>query len=255
MKFEAFTIENVPLIQKGDDIAQIICDRTEIFDNDIVVIASTIVAKSEGAFINLDCITPSTEAINFSKNNRHSPQFIQAVLDRSKECLIFSPMLLVEMKNGHICINAGIDESNVEDENLLDMPKNSDISAQLIGEKIEQLTNTKISVIITDTNGRAFKIGQTGIAVGVYHLHPIKDWKGKKDLFGKELKITEESIADEIAAAANLLMGEGDGGYPIVVIRGFNLRSKKQTSIKEMYRPDEQDIIKKSLRYFKDKNY
>lgn len=253
MRYEAFAIENVPLIQKGNDIAQIICNRAEIFNNDIIVIASTIVAKAEGAFIYTENITPSSEAIDFSRKNRFTPEFVQAILDRSSECFVSSPIMLVQMNNGHVCINAGIDESNVEGEKLLDMPENPDLSAQLIGEKIEKLTHKKISIIITDTNGRAFKIGQIGVAVGVYRLHPIKDWKGQKDLFGKELKITEESIADELAGAANLLMGEGDGGYPVVIIRGLNLRANQSTSIKEMHRSDEQDIIKKSLRYLRDK--
>lgn len=253
LRFEAFTVENIPLIKKGDDIAQIICERTDIFDGDVIVIASTIVGKAEGNIFSLDGIIPSAEAIEFSKHNRFSPGFIQAVLDRSKQCLVSSPIMLVEMKNGHVCINAGIDESNVEGGMLLDMPANSDVSAEHIGKNIENATGTHISVVITDTNGRAFKLGQTGVAVGVYRLHPLKDWRGQKDLFGKELNITEESVADEIAGAANLLMGEGDGGCPVVIIRGLNLRSQEQTSVKEMYRSDEEDIIKKSLRYLRDR--
>lgn len=244
-------MENIPLIKKEDDIAQIICERTDILDGDVIVIASTIVGKAEGRTFSLVDIVPGAEAVEFSKHIRFTPEFIQAVLERSRECLISSPVLLVEMKNGHICINAGIDESNVEEEILLELPADSDASAAYIGKGIESYTGTQISVIITDTNGRAFKRGQTGVAVGVYRIHPLKDWKGQKDLFGKELKITEEAVADEIAGAANLLMGEGNGGYPVVIIRGLKLRSKDSASVKEMYRSDEEDLIKKSLKYLR----
>lgn len=244
-------MENIPLIKKEDDIAQIICERTDILDGDVIVIASTIVGKAEGRTFSLGDIVPGAEAVEFSKHIRFTPEFIQAVLERSRECLISSPVLLVEMKNGHICINAGIDESNVEEEILLELPADSDASAAYIGKGIESYTGTQISVIITDTNGRAFKRGQTGVAVGVYRIHPLKDWKGQKDLFGKELKITEEAVADEVAGAANLLMGEGNGGYPVVIIRGLKLRSKDSASVKEMYRSDEEDLIKKSLKYLR----
>lgn len=247
MRFEAFAVKNIPFIKKGDDIAQIICERTNILDGDIIVIASTIVGKAEGRTFSLKDIVPGQDAIELSQHVRFPPAFVQAVLDRSKECLIPSPVLLVEMKNGHICINAGIDESNVEDEMFLDLPVNPDASAEYIGKRIESLTGTQISVIITDTNGRAFKRGQTGVAVGVYCIHPLKDWKGQKDLFGKELKITEEAVADEIAGASNLLMGEGNDGCPVVIIRGLKLRCEDNASVKEMYRSDNEDIIKKSL--------
>ena len=252
MKFEAFAVENIPLIKKGDDIGQIICERTDIVDGDVIVIASTIVGKAEGRTFTLEGIVPGTKAVEISKNSKFSPGFIQTVLDRSNECLISSPILLVEMKNSHICINAGIDESNVEGEVFLELPTDSDMSAESIGKKIESSTGTHISVIITDTNGRAFKIGQTGVAVGVYRIHPLKDWRGQRDLFGKELKVTEESVADEIAGAANLLMGEGNGGYPVVIIRGLKLRSQDNVSVKEMYRSDKEDLIKKSLKYLRD---
>ncbi len=253
LRFEAFAVENIPLVRKGHDLAQIICERTDILDEDIIIIASTIVGKAEGRTFSPDDITPGAEAIEISKHIQFTPEFIQAVLDRSREYLISSPVLLVEMKNGHICINAGIDESNVEGEMLLELPADSDASAEYIGKRIESYTGKQISVIITDTNGRAFKRGQTGVAVGVYRIHPLKDWRGQKDMFGKELKITEEAIADEIAGAANLLMGEGSDGCPVVIIRGLSLRSKDDTSVKEMYRSDEEDLIKKSLKYLRDR--
>lgn len=248
---EAFTVDNVPLIKAGDDIAAIICENTELMDNDIIIVASTIVAKAEGRMFRLEDISPGDEAIRIAQEHQMEPCFVQAVLDRSREVLIESPIFLVETNNGHVCIKAGIDASNVDNGFLADLPEDPDASAADIGKRIEHITGRKISVIITDTNGRAFKIGQTGVAVGLYRIHPIKNWKGEKDLFGNILQITEESVADEIAGAANLLMGEGDGGYPVVILRGLELRSDDTASVKEMYRESGQDVIRKGLRDLK----
>ena len=252
MKMEVFTVENVPLIKEGDDIASIICNNTDVCDNDIIVIASTIVAKSEGRVFRLEDIEAGEKAKEIASRHDLDPEFIQAVLDRSNEVLMEFPILLVETKNGHVCIKAGIDESNVEGGYLADLPEDPDSSAENIGKAVEMNTSKKVSVIVTDTNGRAFKIGQTGIAVGLYMIHPILNWVGKKDLFGNELEITQEAVADEIAGAANLLMGEGDGGCPVVIIRGLKLRSEDSTSVKEMYRTDREDLIKKGLRCLRD---
>ncbi|MDW7731032.1 MAG: coenzyme F420-0:L-glutamate ligase [Methanolobus sp.] len=248
MKMEAFTVENVPLIKVGDDIASIICENADVRDNDIIVIASTIVAKAEGRIFRLEDIEAGEEAKRVAAEHNADPRFIQAVLDRSREVLMDFPILLVETRNGHVCIKAGIDGSNVEKGFLIELPEDPDASAANIGKAIEEMSGKQVSVIVTDTNGRAFKIGQTGVAVGLYRIHPIKNWIGKKDLFGNTLEITEESVADEIAGMANLLMGEGDGGYPVVIIRGLEMRSDEETSVKEMYRPDREDLIKKGLR-------
>ncbi|WP_394335321.1 coenzyme F420-0:L-glutamate ligase [Methanolobus psychrotolerans] len=247
MKMHVFTVENIPLIKKGDNIASIICERTSIQNNDVIVIASTIVAKAEGRMFRLEDITAGEEAKKIAGKHGLDARFVQAVLNRSREILVDHPIFLVETDNGHVCIKAGIDESNVDKGYMVDLPADPDQSAKIIGVGIENQTGKKISVIVTDTNGRAFKIGQTGIAIGVYRIHPIKNWKGQKDLFGNTLAITEEAIADEIAGAANLLMGEGDGGYPVVILRGLELRSD-DGSIKEMYRSDREDVIKKGLR-------
>jgi coenzyme F420-0:L-glutamate ligase/coenzyme F420-1:gamma-L-glutamate ligase len=247
LKLNAFTVDNIPLIKKGDDIASMICERTKIEDNDIIVVASTIVSKAEGRTFRLEDINAGEEAKRIAGMHGLDARFVQAVLDRSHEVLVEFPIFLVETNNGHVCIKAGIDESNVDKGYLAYLPPDPDLSAQMIGESIEKGTGKKISVIVTDTNGRAFKIGQTGIAIGVYSIHPIKNWKGQKDLFGNTLAITEEAVADEIAGAANLLMGEGDGGCPVVIIRGLELRSQ-DGAVKEMYRSDREDVIKKGLR-------
>ena len=254
MKFEAIAVEKIPLIQKGDDLPSIICERIELQDRDIVIIASTIVAKAEGEIFRLEDITPGEQALEVAALTGKDARFIQAVLARSREVFVETPFMLVTTLSGHTCVNAGVDESNIEHGLLLYPPENPDASASKLGEKLERLSGKKLSVIITDTNGRAFKIGQTGVAIGISKIKPIKRWIGEKDLFGKILEITEEAVGDELAGAANLLMGEGAGGIPVVIIRGLDYYFEGHTAINETYRPEDIDIIKKGLRCLKKKN-
>ena len=248
MKFEAITVENIPLIRNGDDLPLIICENVELRDRDIVIIASTIAAKAEGETFRLEDITAGEKALEIAARNGKDARFIQAVLSRSREILVETPFMLVTTLAGHTCVNAGVDESNVENGFLLYSPEDPDSSASSIGKELEKISGKKLSVIITDTNGRAFKIGQTGVAIGIYKIKPIKCWIGEKDLFRKTLEVTEEAIVDELAGAANLLMGEGAGGIPVVVIRGLDYYSDDNAFIKEIYRPEEKDVIKKGLR-------
>lgn len=254
MKFEAIAVENIPLIHAGDDLPSIICENIELQDRDIVIIASTVVAKAEGEIFRLDDITPGKMALEIASRNGKDVRFIQAVLSRSKEVLVEKPFMLVTTLAGHTCVNAGIDESNIENGFLIYSPENPNASALRLGQELEKLSGKKVSVIVTDTNGRAFKIGQTGAAIGVYRIKPIKRWIGEKDLFGKILEITEEAVVDELAGAANLLMGEGGGGTPVIVIRGLDHYCEENTFIKEIYRSEEQDIIKKGLRCLQKQN-
>ena len=254
MKFEAIAVENIPLIHAGDNLPSIICENIELQDMDIVIVASTVVAKAEGEIFRLEDITPGKTALEIAARNGRDARFIQAVVSRSREVLVEKPFMLVTTLAGHTCVNAGVDESNIEEGFLLYPPENPDASASRLGQELEKLSGKMISVIVTDTNGRAFKIGQTGAAIGIYKIKPVKRWIGEKDLFGKVLEITEEAVADELAGTANLLMGEGAGGVPVVVIRGLDHYCKENTSIKEIYRPEEQDIIKKGLRCLQKKN-
>ncbi|WP_292376914.1 coenzyme F420-0:L-glutamate ligase [Methanosarcina sp. UBA411] len=254
MKFEAIAVENIPLIHSGDNLPSIIYENIEFQDRDIVIVASTVVAKAEGEIFRLEDITPGKVALEIATRSGKDARFIQSVLSRSREVLVEKPFMLVTTLAGHTCVNAGVDESNIEDGFLLYPPKNPDASAARLGEELEKLSGKKLSVIVTDTNGRAFKIGQTGAAIGIYKIKPVKHWIGEKDLFGKVLEITEEAIADELAGTANLLMGEGAGGTPVVVIRGLDYYYNENTSIREMYRSEEQDIIKKGLRCLQKKN-
>ena len=247
MNATAFAVENIPLIKKGDDIARILSERTELNEHDIVIISSTIVSKSEGRTVPLGSVKATQRAKIIAKRNDNDPRFVQAVLDESEEVLLESPFLLVRTKHGSICVNAGIDHSNVEGEgNILLLPEDPDKSARKLKEAILKYTGKKVSIVITDTNGRAFRMGQTGAAIGIAGIKPTRDWRGTEDLFGRVLEVKNEAIVDEIAGFANILMGEGSGGTPVVVIRGLELYHESY-GIKELYRPESEDVIRKAL--------
>jgi coenzyme F420-0:L-glutamate ligase/coenzyme F420-1:gamma-L-glutamate ligase len=247
-------VENIPLIQKGDDIADIIFKNApDIADKDIIVIASTIVSKSLGLTFREEDVVPSADAKRIAALNGKDPRFVQAVLDESIEVITETPFMLVRNKNGHVCINAGIDSSNVGGGLLLKLPEKPDEHAAFIGKAIKQKTGKKISVIITDTNGRSFKSGQTNVAIGLYNIKAIRQWIGEEDLYGRILEISEEAVVDEIAGAANLVMGEGGGGVPAVIIRGLDFYTDEKVSIKDMYRDQEKDLVIRSLLELKNK--
>lgn len=251
MKTTAFAVENIPLIKKGDDIARILSEKVELEKHDVVVISSTIVSKSEGRILSLNDVNATQKAKNIAKRNENDPRFVQAVLDESEEILLESPFLLVRTRNGSICVNAGIDHSNVEgSDNILLLPQDPDKSARQIKESIFNYIGRDVSVIITDTNGRAFRMGQTGAAIGIAGIRATRDWRGTEDLFGRVLEVKNEAIVDEIAGFANILMGEGNGGTPIVIIRGLEIYHES-SGIKELYRPEEEDVIRKALKKMK----
>jgi len=248
LKATAFTVEKIPLIKPGDNIGQVISERTDIKEHDIVIISSTVVSKSENMIRSIKDIPVTEMARNIALRNNSEPGFVQAVLNESIEVLLESPFLLVCMKNGSICVNAGIDHSNVEGyDNILLLPEDPDESARKIKDSLFELTGKIVSVIITDTNGRAFRIGQTGAAIGVAGIKAMRDWRGTCDLFGRILEVKNEGVADELACFANLMMGEGDGGTPVVVIRGLEMYHESY-GIKELIRPENEDVIRKALR-------
>ncbi len=241
-----FAPEEVPLIKEGDDIVDIILDAVELKSHDIVVIASTIMSKSEGRAISLDSIRPCARAVELASNLNEDPRFMELVLQNSRRIIVERPILLTEMPNGYICIKAGIDRSNVKDGKALLLPADPDKSAKGIHDRILERTGKRVSIIISDTSGRAFRMGQTAVAVGCAGIGPLLNWVGMKDLYGHELEITEEAVADELAGASNLLTGEGNGGKPIVVVRGLDLYSDSH-GVAALHRKDEDDVIKRAL--------
>jgi coenzyme F420-0:L-glutamate ligase/coenzyme F420-1:gamma-L-glutamate ligase len=245
VKITAFTVDDVPMIQRGDDLAKIVVDRVKLEEGDVVVFASTIVSKAEGRRYLLDQAKPTPEAEELAVLNKEDPKFIQFVLDNSTRVLMKHP-LLVQTVQGNVCINAGIDRSNTESGYILLLPEDSDRSARKIRDSIKKLTGKTVAVIITDTNGRSFREGQIGVAVGCAGIAGLRDRRGDVDLFGHELKITIQAITDEVAACANMLMGEADEGTPIAIIRGYPYL-KDNKGIKVSFRTDDTDRVKQAL--------
>ncbi|MBO8182678.1 MAG: coenzyme F420-0:L-glutamate ligase [Archaeoglobus sp.] len=248
-----YPVEGLPLIKEGDDLAALICEAFSLENGDLVVLCSTIVSKAEGRVRRLEDYQPSEKAVKIAEKIGKPAEFVQAVLDEAEEILIEEPFLLVKAKFGNICVNAGIDASNIEEGKIILPPLNPDESANRIRREIEKISGKKVAVLITDTNGRCFRKGVVGVAIGISGMPALKDWIGKKDLFGNVLEVTVECIADEIAGMANLLMGEGGDAIPAVIVRGLEIGGEEAgEGAKEIYRKDEEDIIRRSLKELKE---
>ncbi|AEA46783.1 coenzyme F420-0:L-glutamate ligase [Archaeoglobus veneficus] len=242
----------LPIIRANSGIASLAALIAPYVESgDVVAICSTIVSKAEGRLRRLEEYTPCEKAIKIAERLCEDPRLVQAVLEESEEVLIDYPFLLVKAKFGNVCVNAGIDRSNVEPGFILLPPENPDRSAERIREELVK-TGKDVGIIITDTNGRCFRKGVTGFAIGVSGVVPLRDWKGKKDLYGNDLQRTEECIADEIAAFANLIMGEGDSGIPAVVFRGLKFWLGEDDDIDEgmkaVYRSEAEDVIRRLIK-------
>ena len=247
-----FPLRNIPEITEGDSLAEIFCSEFSFQNGDVIALCSTIVSKAEGRIARLEDFVPSEKAKEIAEKLDKDPRFVQAVLDESEEVLLESPFLLVKARFGNICINAAIDSSNVREGYILLPPKDPEKSAAKIREEIERISGKKVGVIITDTNGRCFRKGVVGFAIGVSGVKAMKDWRNEKDLYGRELEVTVECLADEIAAFANLIMGEGDYGIPAVVFRGLEVSG--EGSISEIYRDESEDVIRRIIREWKAKD-
>jgi coenzyme F420-0:L-glutamate ligase/coenzyme F420-1:gamma-L-glutamate ligase len=240
-------------IKPHDNLDVIILESLEhaqvnLCDGDIVVIAQKIVSKAEGRIINLEHIKPSAKSLAIAKENDKDARIVELILNESKEVLrLFNGILIVETKQGFICANAGIDQSNVQDgyNNALLLPVDADRSANKIRNSLRKKTGGKdVAVVITDTFGRPFREGQTNVAIGIAGIEPIKSYIGTTDMYGKKLKVTEIAVADEIASAAELSMGKLDR-VPIVIIRGYKYqKADEKSSISKIIRSKEKDLFR-----------
>lgn len=238
---QGYVVEGLPIIKPGDDIAALIESLFNIQDGDILCLASTIVAKSEGRLRTLESYRPSERAERIARQVGKDSRFVQAVLDESADVLLEEPFLLTKTRFGHIGVNAGIDQSNVGGGRILLLPEDPSRSA----EKLRRSLNKNCAVIITDTCGRPFRCGVTGVAIGWAGISALQDWRGKRDMHGKVLEITLEAVVDEIASAANLLMGEAGDGTPAIVFRGLRFPSGGKSSV---FMPEDRDVIRPFLR-------
>ncbi len=253
MKLEIIGIKSMPLIKDGDELVELILESMEkeglkVHDGDIFVIAETAIAKSEGDTIEISKITPGLKSSEIADKTGKDARLVEAIIQESNEIIKIGPDFIVsETKHGFVCANAGIDESNVDKGLATPIPDDPDKSAADIMAKISDKTGKEIGVIISDTQGRAFREGAVGVAIGISGMKPLWNRSGESDLYGKELKTTSIAVADELASAASIAMGQADEGIPVVIIRGVEYFEKLKDSsetIKPLIRPKRYDVFR-----------
>jgi coenzyme F420-0:L-glutamate ligase/coenzyme F420-1:gamma-L-glutamate ligase len=248
-------LSGIPVIRHGNNLADIVVDalrENNIFprDNDIFVFAQKIVSKAEGRAVNLVNVTPSAQAIGLAEKTEKDARLVELILQESREVLRTRlGTIIVEHRLGFVCANAGIDHSNVagagdsEEEWVLLLPTEPDHSAEMIRKEIRSKTGKRVGILIIDSHGRAWRNGTVGTAIGIAGLPGLEDLRGKLDLFGLKLRITQVGVADELAAAASLMMGQAAEGTPVVHVRGFPYPLREGSS-QELLRPKEQDLFR-----------
>jgi coenzyme F420-0:L-glutamate ligase/coenzyme F420-1:gamma-L-glutamate ligase len=248
-------VAGIPLIQEGDDLAEIIYEATinselNFEDGDVLVLAQKIVSKAEGRLVNLTTVTPSSEAINLATFLDKRPELVELILRESTEVLRTRPgTIIVQHKAGFVCANAGIDHSNVrgpwgnDKDWVLLLPEDSDQSAERIRKRLEGLTGKQLAVLIIDSHGRAWRNGVLGTAIGLSGMPGLVDMRGTEDMNGYKMRVTTIAAADELAAAASLLMGQTSEGTPVVHARGFPYPLREGT-VSELIRDKEKDMFR-----------
>ncbi|EJN58315.1 coenzyme F420-0:L-glutamate ligase [Halogranum rubrum] len=244
---ELLAVPDLPEIQPGDDIAALVRERVDLRAEDVVCVASTIVSKAESRHANLEDFPAGPRAKEIAAHlgdisgEEKDPRFAQAVLEESTEVIMEAPFLLTETRFGHVGVNAGIDRSNVPGSDLLLLPTRPTESAERIHSELPVE-----SVVVTDTCGRPFRHGQRGVAIGWAGMPASRDWRGEPDRDGRELGVTVQNVVDELAAAANLVAGEGAGGTPVVVVRDFEFGDHEGSN--NHFRDVEGDFVRQALR-------
>ncbi len=233
-------------ILKGDDLAKLILSsysKSKFKDDDILIISQKIISKQEGRIVELSLVIPSILALGIAAEYNKDPKLVEVILSESNRIVrMENEVLITETKNGFICANSGVDESNTEVGYATMLPLDSDKSAQKIKQEILKKTGKNIAVIITDTFGRPFRMGQTNCAIGVSGIDSIRDYKGKKDSFGKIMRVTEIAISDELCSAAELVMGKTLNS-PVVIVRNFKFQRNNGT-VNSLMRPENEDFFR-----------
>lgn len=247
---EIIPLTGIPLIQPGDDLAQLLGDAAarsgDLRDRDVLVIAQKIVSKSEGRYVDLEQITPSPPAIEMARQCDKDPRLIEVILSESVKVLRLRPGLIITRHRlGFVSANAGVDRSNVAPEGIdrvLLLPIDPDRSAAHIRSALRDRFGVDLAVIIADSHGRPHRMGTVGVAIGLSGLPGVEDWRGRKDLFGYTLQHTEVGLADQIAAAATLMLGQAAESIPAVIVRGAPFE-RREGSAGEINRPVVMDLF------------
>lgn len=248
-------LPGLPLIQPGDDLANLFLSglaqaEIQLEDGDLLVIAQKIVSKAEGRVVHLSDVEPSAEAVTLARETHKDARLVECILRESKRVLRKRPgLLIVEHSLGFVCANAGIDASNVEatsssERNVVVLlPEDPDATAQSLAISLQEKTGTKVGILIVDSHGRAWREGAVGVVIGLAGIPGVVDLRGKPDLFGQPLLSTQVGIADEVAAAASIIMGQAAEGLPVVHVRGFPY-PMREGSLREIMRPADKDLFR-----------
>ena len=246
-------LPGIPEVMPGADLVGLLCAGVEragrsIETGDVLVLAQKIVSKAEGRLARLADVSPSSRALELARVVEKDPRLVELMLRESREVLRAKRgVLIVEHRLGFVMASAGIDQSNVAgepgEEVALLLPENPDASARRIRQGLRDRCKVEVGVVINDSFGRAWRNGVTGVAVGVAGLPALVDMRGQQDREGRALRVTQVAAADELAAAASLLMGQGSEGYPAVLARGFPY-AQRESSVRELVRPREEDLFR-----------
>ena len=232
-------------IQPGDDITGLILSSCKMSfdDGDVLIISQKIISKQEGRVINLNSVIPSELSVGIASAYEKDPKLVEAILSESKRIVRMKHgVIIVETNHNFICANAGIDESNVEKGFATLLPVDPDRSARKIRDSILQITGKNIAVLISDTFGRPFRLGQTDHAIGIAGMETIENYEGKPDTFGKIMRVTAIAVADELCAASELVMGKTNKS-PAAVIKNYNFESKNG-NISSIIRDEKEDLFR-----------
>ncbi len=248
MGVSIFGVEGLPMVRHGDDLAELIADALRrqgesLLDEDVLVVTQKIVSKAEGRRVKLDEVEPSSFARHIGETMDKDPRVAEVVLRETARIIgMKRRALIVETRHGHVCANAGVDFSNVEDGYITLLPVDPDASAREIRKRLGEITGAKPAVIITDTWGRAWRLGQVDFAIGVAGMSPFRDYRGEQDMVGHTLHVTNIAVVDELAAAAELVRGKSTG-IPVVLIRGYEY-PEGDGRASDLVRPLEEDLFR-----------
>lgn len=242
-RMELFGVRGLPEVRPGDDLGRMIADLAELRDGDVVVVAQKVVSKAEGRLRHLRDVEPGPIAIEYARRLDRDPRLVQAVLDESVRILRDERVLIVETRHGFVCANAGVDHSNVEGAEVVTLlPDDCDRSAAELRERLAELTGRDVAVIVADTFGRAFRMGIVNVALGVAGMPALLDYRGRVDDFGEIMRATVIAVADELAAAAELVMGKTER-VPVAVVRGWRPEAPPGTG-RDLIRARELDLFR-----------
>jgi coenzyme F420-0:L-glutamate ligase / coenzyme F420-1:gamma-L-glutamate ligase len=244
-----FVVPGLPEIREGDNLSKLIVEAariagTKFASGDVIVIAQKIVSKSEGRTVQLSTVKPSAEALSIAQSVQNDPRMVEVVLRESRRIVRKGAQaLIVETHHGFVCANAGVDRSNVPgDDTVTLLPRDPDSSARLLAAALRRRTGKRLAVIISDTFGRPWRLGLTNVAIGAAGVPVLLDLRGTLDRAGKPLRATILAVADELAAAAGLVMGKA-AGTPVVVIRGYCYRPVLEPAA-SIIRPASEDLFR-----------